>query len=302
MGAGRHKACRPQSRVETTAGSATLLAFAMKPYPRSSFVRPCIHQGRLLLKGHLRSPSQAGFTRMELLATAMALILLALVALPLLASTSTRSDRVACLNNLRVIGRAFQSWGQDHGDRTPWNTTYCEGGTKVLPQNSCNEPPPAILTSGLQNNLWFQLMWVSNELSSPKYLADPSDARVRAAQDWGTDPNTGFLHANFRNLATSYFIGLHATAEFHDSALSGDRNVQTTLSSACALGIQPVATITSQPTVPARLWQNGPHGWSGNVLRFDGVVEQADDSALGRRIFPAGSVDDNGSQHFMLPQ
>jgi hypothetical protein len=211
----------------------------------------------------------------------MALLLLALVALPLLASTSTRSDRVACLNNLRIVGRAFQAWGQDHGDRTPWNTPYCEGGTKVSTPNSCNEPAPTILTVGLQNNLWFQLMWVSNELSSPNYLADPSDGRVRAAQDWGTHPSTGFLHANFRNIATSYFIGLHASSEFPESALSGDRNIQTFSGAGCSLGITPVASFASIPSFPTTsLWQNGPHGWSGNVLRYDGAVEQTDSAGL----------------------
>jgi len=267
------------------------------PYPD---LYHCSHHQSVARK---RQRARDGFARMELLASAVALVLLALVALPLLANTSARSDRVACLNNLRIVGRALQSWGQDHGDKTPWNTPYCEGGTWVPNSNPCAASPPAILTSGLQNNIWFQYWWLTNELASPKVLADPSDDRARPAQDWGSSPNGGFIHPNFRNRAVSYFIGLHAKRDFPESALSGDRNIQTFSGAGCSLGITPVASFASNPSVPpTSLWQNGPHGWSGNVLRYDGVVEQTDDDALYRKVFPAGSVDDNGSQHFMLPQ
>src|SRR5690349_6816274 len=158
-----------------------------------------------------RTAPEQGFTRVEMLAAIVALGLLAMVAFPVLASTSTRSDRVTCLNNLRIIGRALQSWGQEHGDRTPWTTPYCEGGTRVSNPNPCAESPPSILNAGLQNNLWFQFWWLTNELSSPKYLADPADTKARPAQDWGNSPTSGFINGSFRNNAISYFIGLHAT-------------------------------------------------------------------------------------------
>jgi len=52
-----------------------------------------------------------GFTRLELVAVIAGLALLCMVALPLYAATRGDSERAACLNNLRQLGRAVQMWG-----------------------------------------------------------------------------------------------------------------------------------------------------------------------------------------------
>src|SRR5438046_951250 len=75
----------------------------------------------------------AAFTRLELLFVAIAVTLVLIAALPLLANSRLRSDRLVCANNLRRIGVAFHVWSDSHQDRVPWqvppSTNAGEGGT-----------------------------------------------------------------------------------------------------------------------------------------------------------------------------
>ena len=75
-----------------------------------------------------RSAFKFAFTRAELLVILAVLTLLALVVLPALANTRPRSARVICANNLRQIGMAMQLWGNDHGDRPPYEVELADGG------------------------------------------------------------------------------------------------------------------------------------------------------------------------------
>src|SRR5262245_8206916 len=70
------------------------------------------------------------FTRLELVAVVCALALLAAVAVPVLAHTKPRADRLTCLNNLRLVGRAEHLWASDHRDQMPWRVDMSEGGTQ----------------------------------------------------------------------------------------------------------------------------------------------------------------------------
>src|SRR2546426_2437957 len=96
-------------------------------------------------------PSERAFTRLELAALLAAVLLLAVVALPVLANTKPRADRVTCFNNLRLIGRAEHIWANDHNDALPWRTDVSDGGTQR--------------TGGLQNNTWFNYGKMANELA-----------------------------------------------------------------------------------------------------------------------------------------
>ncbi len=174
---------------------------------------------------------QAGFTRLELLVIIATLALLAVVTLPVLAGSRSPSDRVTCLNNLRQFGMALHQWGNDHRDLPPWWTPWCEGGTRVY-NTVCNGYPPP--WNGFQNNLWFQLVCLSNDLPSPRLLVCPADV-VRAATDWSANPAGGLLHPNYRNNAISYPIGLDANnpeiyrPDFFSQpmVLANDRNMLT---------------------------------------------------------------------------
>src|SRR6266853_5378131 len=107
-------------------------------------------------KSHTRRGDRA-FTRLELSVVLATLGLLAAIALPVLAGSRTHSEQAMCFSNLRQIGHAFHLWANDHGDRNPWLTPYLEGGTFNTP-------------SGLKNNAFYQMGWVSNELQTPKIL------------------------------------------------------------------------------------------------------------------------------------
>src|SRR5688572_25059270 len=155
---------------------------------------------------------KAAFTRIELAVVLGVLSVLILIALPLLANNSARSDQVGCLNNLRQIGIAFQAWGDDHHDRRPWFVPMNEGGS-----------------SGhtLRNEAWFLYTFLSNHIA-PEVLMDPSETvpYKRRAANWALTPNGGFLHSAFKNNAASYMLGLHTSFAEANSILVGDRHLQ----------------------------------------------------------------------------
>ena len=97
------------------------------------------------------------FTRLELMALLAVGALLFLLVVPLLAQGPQRSQAAVCLNNLRQLGRAIATWNADHGAADPWRVDQADGGTR-------NHP------SGLQNNIWFQFSWLTNELRTPRML------------------------------------------------------------------------------------------------------------------------------------
>src|SRR5207249_767899 len=139
--------------------------------------------------------SDRGFTRLELVMVLATLGLLAGVALPVLAGTKSRSQQIGCFNNLRQIGKAFQLWGNDHQDQKPCRTPWQEGGTYV----SSTAGAPGWVIAGLQNNVYWQFFWLSNELATPKILACPGDATVRMARNFSPTFDGGFLNANYKN-------------------------------------------------------------------------------------------------------
>jgi len=220
------------------------------------------------------------------------LALLACVTLPALANSRTRSERASCISNLRQIGQAFNTWEASHGDRTPWFTPWQEEGVYVA-YGSTPLPP----WYGLQNIAWFQYSWVSNELVLPKYLACPSDSSKVVASNWGTDPAGGFRHSNFQNKSISYTISLHPKEP--GSILAGDRDFgYDYLSDTCSAGLAPVRTIQPWQTMTA--WQGTLHEGNGNLLFYDGSVEQVDTAAFRKVLLRNGN--DNGTEHYLYPQ
>jgi len=62
---------------------------------------------------------RAGFTLIELLVVIAIIAILAALLLPALTSARTRSQRAACVNNLKQMGTALFIYGSDSGDRIP---------------------------------------------------------------------------------------------------------------------------------------------------------------------------------------
>jgi hypothetical protein len=219
------------------------------------------------------------------------LALLVLLAVPVLANGKAASQRAVCASNLARIGRALALWGAERGDLYPWQVDATLGGTR-------NHP------SGLNNNIWFQFAWVSNELGTPKILACPSDRFASVAQDFGLAPG-GLLNVSNRNNAISYTVS-HPFPEDGRLILSSDRSVSLDggLSGSCGIFGNPVFASNFGSN---SFWLDFMHVKSGNLLFNDGSVEQTDNEGLRTAMSRYDEIgfgnDDRPSRaHFQAPR
>lgn len=232
-----------------------------------------------------RTEHGSAFTLTELLVVLVVLSFLAALTLPALASTKARSQRAGCVGNLSQIGRAFNMWATDHGNRYPMVTMYYEGGTWQHP-------------TGLQHNEWFQLVVLSNELATPKILACPADSEKKVAGEWSFRAEVGFMSGSLKNNAISYLLG-HPFAEDGRQTLCADRNLRVSsfLAGSCAYWQGPALISASSAQWLSK--SSYGHGTSGNVLFNDGSVDELDDSGIRRALStyqpPSSSI------HAMFP-
>ena len=248
--------------------------------------------------GNGRNGRKQAFTLGELLAVLAACALLMAVVWPALANPRERSNRVQCLSNLRSIGQALQQWGVEHEGRLPWRTPWCEGGTMLGP-GDCIGTQPVWAVGGVYNNCWFQWLWISNELRTPKILSCPSDSQKRTSSAWGAEPD-GFLSASMRNAAVSYFVGLDVFANDRAGLVTGDRNVRFTISAGtCSSGITYNGSLFAGP--PLTGIGGGLHTDAGNFLYSDGSAQELSSQGFGGRWNANNAAQDNGSAHFLTP-
>ncbi len=230
----------------------------------------------------MRNKSQA-FTRLELLAVIVALSLLGAFALPLLASTRGDGDRAQCANNLRLVGRAIETWAMEHDGVPPWITYVSRGGTR----------PDGGFKAG---NAWFEFTALSNELATPRILACPADTGVRVASEFSNAGSRGYMNTGMRGLATSYFINMDNLGRVPVMAVTGDRNLRSDGITACAQGVNNADRIDLLSGNPM-LWTNAVHGLQGHFLRTDGSVAFTTSAPI-----LANSqvlIDENGSAHLL---
>jgi prepilin-type processing-associated H-X9-DG protein len=260
----------------------TQLFLSVKPPPRT--LRPGSNPLELVPAGELvgRAGGENGFTRLEACVVLAVLALLAAIAVPALAGTRSRSDRVVCANHLRQVGAAFLRWGHDHGDALPFEIKVADGGTFAHP---------------LSPNAWLHFSWISNELQNASVLACPSDATVRPARDFsGSAAAGGFLGPGYRNQAASYFLS-HQFAPSPSAILAGDRNIRRDQVTSCSRFISTVA-ISATPVPSTFGWEAGLHEKQGNLLFFDGRVAQVDNEGF-RQAMRDIAIDDSGRLHFL---
>jgi prepilin-type processing-associated H-X9-DG protein len=247
----------------------------------------------------------SAFTLIELAVVLGLLALLGAMVVPAMARVRGTSSRVACADNLKQIGVAFNSWKVNHFGQFPMTVLNSAGGppglnagtTIAASANSSAAANAATVTYAV-----FGVM--SNELSTPKICVCPSDERtahsnftmsvsgtagsqVAQAAIAGSliDPGPSY----FNNSKLSYFLGVNARDATPQMILAGDRNIQGYLGNTTTPpNVNGYGNANSIEYAMGTNWMVGSTfpGWSptkmhqsrGNILLADGSVQQFNSS------------------------
>jgi prepilin-type processing-associated H-X9-DG protein len=210
-----------------------------------------------------RNTSRA-FTSLDLLACIAGVALMVAVITPVLAGSRSRSDRVACLSNLRQIGTAFRQFALEHDGNPPWIAG---------PDSNDHDPR--------KHELWFQYWWLRDSLGTPKILMDPAETRsgARVATEWGLVPDTGLQSLKDRAVAYGLGRGHYEGSDFRYTDLPQmivtlDRNFIHSGFDGNALE----TTVQVRPQSTG--WYDDVHGAIGNVAFADGSVDSLSSDQL----------------------
>jgi prepilin-type N-terminal cleavage/methylation domain-containing protein len=197
--------------------------------------------------------TRRAFSLIELLVVIAIIVILAAMLLPVLNRGKVRAKQIDCVNNLREMGLAFNSFAHDHESRFPMQVGTNAGGAMEYVQRGYLTPGEFYFTFRI-----FQT--ISNELVATKHLVCASDTR-----------NATNTFANVNNHNLSYFAGVNAQPGASTMVLAGDRNISPEM-------VPPVSIYHLYNTHLE--WSREIHRYKGNLLFADSHVEQTKSPVL----------------------
>lgn len=186
------------------------------------------------------------FTLTELFIILAVICVMAMFLTPVFMRARQRAQRISCTNQLMQIGLAFKTWALDRTNLYPMQVSRTNGGALEF-------------AASREVFRCFQVM--SNELVTPLVLTCPADRR-KPARDF----------ASLANSNLSYFVGIDGDDEHPSMILAGDRNLTN--------GSPPVGGILTLTTNRPFGWTHEIHNGTGQVLLYDGSVQQLSISGL----------------------
>lgn len=201
---------------------------------------------------------------LDLLLVLAAFAAMAVVILPRMARSQTKSNKVGCNNSLKQGSLALRSSSMDlgFGDKFPMQISVTNGGTMELAQ---------------QGSIYSVFLAASNDFVTPKLLFCPNDSNPQRQQatDWSPTlpPDSPLGRFPFTTNSISYFIGLDASANQPTTFLMGDDHF--------TMGrTKPKPGLWLLPTNAPVAWRNERHQSWGNIASADGSVQSLDMRAL----------------------
>lgn len=196
------------------------------------------------------------YTLLEMFVVISTIALVALLLLPSFARPTMKINRINCTNNLKQVGLAFRMWSDDNGAYPmQFRTNDFDGPSYAVQQKTY---------------VYYQAM--SNELSTPKIVVCPQDAKRTPGTNFSTD---------FDNSKVSYFVGLDATETNANMFLAGDRHISN--------GTKPLNHLLDLKTNQPVSWTQEIHNSLGNVALADGSVQAYTSAGLQRALQNTGT-------------
>ena len=112
------------------------------------------------------------------------------------------------------------------------------------------------------------------------------------------------MNPGYRNNSVAYFLSFHAQRHLPSSILCGDRNIDPVAFEGCSYAGFSLSRLSSQPGAPMSQWNSQIHSAEGNLLFYDGSVQNTTTAELRAALIgPDGLQSDIPPRiHVLLPK